>query len=78
MGAGTSSRETVIGDTVNVASRLEAANKITGTDILVSQSVFDLANDQVLFGGRHDLDLKGKQGRVSAYEALGFRPPADA
>lgn len=78
MGAGASSRETVIGDTVNVASRLEAANKITGTDILVSQSVFDLANDQVLFGGRHDLDLKGKQGRVSAYEALGFRPPTDA
>jgi class 3 adenylate cyclase len=73
MGAGSSSRETVIGDTVNVASRLEAANKVTGTDMLVSQSVFDLTRGHVNFGERHDLDLKGKQGRVTAHEATSLR-----
>ena len=77
MGAKDSSRETVIGDTVNVASRLEAANKLTGTDMLVSQSVYDLTGDGVAYGERHDLDLKGKQGHVSAYEAVSLIPQSD-
>ena len=70
MGATTSSRETVIGDTVNVASRLEAANKTTGTEMLVSQSVYDLTKDSFTFGERHDLALKGKQGHVTAHEVV--------
>ena len=73
MGAGTSSRETVIGDTVNVASRLEAANKTTGTDMLVSQSIFDMTQDRVVFGDRHELELKGKVGHVVAFETRSLR-----
>ena len=74
MGAKASSRETVIGDTVNVASRLEAANKVTGTDMLVSQSVYEMTGDHITYGKRHELDLKGKQGQVSAYEAVSVTP----
>lgn len=77
MGAKESSRETVIGDTVNVASRLEAANKVTDTDMLVSQSVYDLTGNSVAYGEQHELDLKGKQGRISAYEALSLIPESD-
>jgi adenylate cyclase len=70
MGAGGSARETVIGDTVNVASRLESANKETGTDILVSNAVYELTKDAVTFGARHELDVHGKLGPVIAYEVL--------
>lgn len=70
MGSGDSARETVIGDTVNVASRLESANKETGTAMLVSSDVRERAGDSVTYGGRHELDLKGKVGLVVAHEVL--------
>ena len=78
MGAESSARETVIGDTVNVASRLESANKDTGTEILVSDAVFEEARDEVEFGRRFELDIRGKAGRVIAHEVLGLSaPPKD-
>ena len=78
MGAESSARETVIGDTVNVASRLESANKDTGTEILVSDAVFEEARDEVEFGRRFELDIRGKAGRVVAHEVLGLSaPPKD-
>jgi len=70
MGAGSSARETVIGDTVNVASRLESANKETGTDMLVSNAVYQLAGDAVTYGERYELDVRGKLGPVIAHEVL--------
>ena len=72
MGAESSARETVIGDTVNVASRLEGANKETGTEILVSDAVFEETRDLVEFGRRFDLDIRGKAGQVTAHEVLGL------
>ena len=77
MGAKASSRKTVIGDTVNVASRLEAANKVTGTDMLVSQSIVEMTRSRITYGERHELDLKGKQGHVSAYEAVSLISESD-
>ena len=70
MGAGSSARETVIGDTVNVASRLESANKDTGTDMLISDAVYQLTGDAVTVGKRHELDVRGKLGPVIAYDVL--------
>lgn len=71
IGAKSAARETVIGDAVNVASRLEAANKETGTSILASDAIRALTAEQINYGQRFELDLRGKTGLVTAHEVLG-------
>ena len=72
MGGESSARETVIGDVVNTASRLESANKNTGTSILVTEAVRDRTITSVEYGRRFELDLRGKDGRVVAHEPVGL------
>jgi class 3 adenylate cyclase len=63
---------TAYGDTVNIAARLEAANKILGTRICISGAVADAVEK---FQGRPvgDLVLRGRSEPLRAYEPL---PPA--
>jgi adenylate cyclase len=73
---------TALGDTVNLASRLEGLNKDYGTHILASQSTFEQVagasitpSDSTQFVFR-ELDLirvKGKTQPVGLYELLGVR-----
>ena len=59
---------TAIGDTVNVAARLESATRSLQTDLLVSDSVLrNLAPDTYKLLGSHELDLKGKSDPVRAH-----------
>ena len=60
---------TAYGDTINTASRLEAANKLLGTRICVSAAVADAAEG---FTGRPvgDLMLRGRSEPMRAYEPL--------
>jgi adenylate cyclase len=64
---------TVIGDNVNLASRLESASKQYGAKILLSEmTVRDLKHPATL----RELDLirvKGKDRPVAVYESLGYR-----
>jgi class 3 adenylate cyclase/CHASE2 domain-containing sensor protein len=61
---------TVLGDAVNFASRLESANKATGTNILISQRTTELLGDQFLLRPVGRLLVVGKSEGVMAYEPL--------
>lgn len=58
----------VIGDNVNLASRLEGLTKTYGTQILVSQSVLeDTGEDSFNFRHLDDVRVKGKKNAVPIY-----------
>jgi adenylate cyclase len=59
---------TVIGDSVNLASRLEGVNKVYGTKILVSQNTWEQCKD--LFEFRHidRIAVVGRQEGIDIYE----------
>ncbi len=69
---------TAIGDAVNFASRIEQINKTTGTEMLVSQTVWDLIAEQAVLGGEHRVSIPGKQGEYTLYVVLDMEPPADS
>lgn len=62
---------TVMGDTVNLASRLEGVNKIYGTHILLSDSTFNQVQDEFLCRELDSVRVKGRQQPVAIYELLG-------
>ncbi|MDP8958797.1 MAG: adenylate/guanylate cyclase domain-containing protein [Actinomycetota bacterium] len=63
----------VIGDTVNIASRLETANKHAGTRFLVSEAVFRRLGDRVEIGRTLRLPLPGLRDEHNVYEVTGYR-----
>ncbi len=67
---------TVIGDTVNLASRLEGVNKLYGTNILLSDTTYRLASDHLLVRELDQVQVKGRIHPVTLYELLGLVPPA--
>ncbi len=74
MGPGRSSEMTVIGDTVNVAARLEARSKEHGCALVVSAATADVADGRFVVGGRERVQLKGRLAAIEAVTVLGFAP----
>lgn len=62
---------TVIGDTVNLAARLEAANRFYGTRILISENVARDAGPQFEMRELDAIAVKGKVEPVQIFELLG-------
>ncbi len=64
---------TAIGDTVNLASRLEGLNKKLGTRIMISESTFDAAKGMVDARRIGAVRVKGRLKPVGIYEPLGTK-----
>lgn len=71
---------TVIGDNVNLGSRIEGLNKMYGTQVLVSGATVAAAGeDRFLFRELDRVRVKGKTEPVAIYELMAERPaPSDA
>ncbi len=64
---------TVIGDAVNLASRLEALTRIYAVDILVGQSAAELVRDDFHFRSVARVQVKGKSEPVEVFTLVGAR-----
>jgi adenylate cyclase len=64
---------TVIGDSVNLASRLEGLTRIYGVDILVGASAAELARDEVHLRSVARVQVKGKSKPVDVFTFVGAR-----
>ena len=67
---------TVIGDTVNLASRLESLNKDLGTEIIISSATYEQVKDYVKVRQFNDIHVKGKQENLTVYEVLELKNQA--
>ncbi len=63
---------TAIGDAVNVASRLEGANKIYGTDILIGEATRDEAGSAILVREIDRVALYGRTEGIAIFELIGL------
>ncbi|WP_017296627.1 adenylate/guanylate cyclase domain-containing protein [Nodosilinea nodulosa] len=70
---------TAIGDTVNVASRIEGLTKVIGTDILITQSCYNLVKEQIVAVDHGTHTLAGReQEAVQVYGVVAFKGESDA
>jgi adenylate cyclase len=70
IGGDTSRSFTVMGDTVNLGSRLEGSNKVYGTHILIDQNTRDMAGEAVRVREIDRIAVVGKSEPVSVFELL--------
>jgi adenylate cyclase len=65
-------RVTAIGDAVNLASRIESANKIAKTRLLVSEAVHAQIGPRLRIGRSLSVPIAGKSGEYTLHEVLGL------
>lgn len=64
---------TVVGDNVNLASRLEGLNRTYGTKVLITESTLHLVSDRVVSRPVDLVAVKGKGIRVMVHELIGLK-----
>lgn len=68
VGSGKDKRVNIIGDAVNTASRIEAANKEADTRLLISEDAHELIKDRVVVEDYIRQKLRGTSQRITLYE----------
>lgn len=63
---------TVIGDTVNTASRVESSTKAFGTDLLISGEVLERIQDKFITEYAGAAEVKGKSEPLKMYKVKGY------
>lgn len=66
-------RVTAIGDAVNFASRIEAANKVTGTSFLISDDTYNCVREHVEVNRFENIALPGRMHHCTLYEVIGIK-----
>jgi adenylate cyclase len=69
---------TVIGDAVNLASRLETSTKDLGVDVLISEDTYQRTKEVIDARPVREIAVKGRLAPVMTYEVLGLKRAPDA
>ncbi len=78
LGWGTRQRLTAIGDVVNIASRIETANKEAGTRLLISEPLYQVVHDEVDIEDYVRLRPRGATDRMTLYAVRALTTAAAA
>jgi adenylate cyclase len=70
MGSSVRMNYTLLGDNVNIGSRLEGTNKVYHTTIIMSESTYGLVKDKVVARELDVIRVKGKNRPVGIYELV--------
>src|SRR5690606_28643632 len=65
---------TVIGDAVNLASRLEGMTKELACDVILSEDLYLLVRDDVIVEPLHKIKVKGRDKEVMEYRLIRIKP----
>ena len=77
VGSSTRLSYTALGDGVNVAARLEGINKLFGTTICISDSIYDRAKADIIARPLKRVQVKGRKTEFMIYELLALRMTDD-
>ena len=68
---------TMMGDTVNIAARLEGVNKVYGTYTLISETTYRAAGEGFIFREIDKINVVGKKEPITVYQLLGYACDSD-